>query len=897
MVTNNSINLKDSGITAYDGAGIFHGRTLAPPAEGITISNADGVSGNPTFALANDLAALEGLVTTGIAARTGTSTWETRTLTAGTGVSISNADGVSGNPTISATTDIATTYTTDSGTATAASHNLNVLGTSAQGLTSSASGDTITLTMANADSVQKGVASFDNTNFSCTAGNVTSNAMTVTAGTGLSGGGSFNLGGSVSVALSTPVSVSNGGTGASTLGSHGVLYGNGTGAVGVTTAGTDGQVFLGGTSSAPAFATLTGSNGITYTPGTNSLNIGNSNIPNSALQNSSITLSNGAGISISGSPVSLGGTATISASASVPTTFNADSGSATPALNALTLAGTSAQGLSTSATGSTVTFTNADWTTTQKGVGTLATNAETIAGSLTTKAITPDDLKAKLGAQTTHGLPIGASSTSALTWTANPTAGQLLIGVGSGSDPALGTLTQPAAGLTITNGSGTITFALANDLAAVEGLSTTGLATRTATDTWTTRTVAASTGISVSNGDGVSGNPTVSADFSAQAAGSTAVVTLGTSGNTILVENRAWTTRYIVDPSSSAGTRGTYTTISAAITQAVADGAANATPKTIFIREGTYAENVANAAGIKLVGYIEPNFASAASQANTGVIINGTMTFASGGYNWFDSIYFNNASNFTFNNNVIQFKNCVVGAFTQSDATVITAIDSTLNGTITLSGTSSSAITGLNCSLGTVTHSGSAKTTFYGGGLFGTYTMSNSSAACTWYNGGFSSQTMFNGTSGTVNLFNCCASNTTGIICGGSITANMGGLTIPARSATSTAIYSSTNTKGLYQSLCGNIYLARRVAGDITVTSKDYYLGVTDTTSARTVTLPTTSTTVSPDQVFIIKDESGGALTHNITLACTVDGVVNPKIITNYGSFRIIWNGSTYFSF
>lgn len=50
---------------------------------------------------------------------------------------------------------------------------------------------------------------------------------------------------------------------------------------------------------------------------------------------------------------------------------------------------------------------------------------------------------------------------------------------------------------------------LDGDLTAVANLSTNGLITRTASNTMTTRSVAAGTGISVSNGDGVLGNPTV----------------------------------------------------------------------------------------------------------------------------------------------------------------------------------------------------------------------------------------------------------------------------------------------------------------------------------------------------------------------------------------------------
>jgi hypothetical protein len=78
--------------------------------------------------------------------------------------------------------------------------------------------------------------------------------------------------------------VAGGGTGATTFTSNGVLLGNTTSAVTATAAGTDGQLLIGSSAGAPAFATVTGTGGITFTTGNNSLAI-NMTVP--------ITVSNG----------------------------------------------------------------------------------------------------------------------------------------------------------------------------------------------------------------------------------------------------------------------------------------------------------------------------------------------------------------------------------------------------------------------------------------------------------------------------------------------------------------------------------------------------------------------------------------------------------------------------
>lgn len=92
-----------------------------------------------------------------------------------------------------------------------------------------------------------------------------------------SSGGSLtvsNGSNTIDLSITAPVSVANGGTGATTLTDHGVLVGSGTAAVTPLAVGTNGQVLVGSTGADPVFATITSSDGsITVTGGAGSLDL------------------------------------------------------------------------------------------------------------------------------------------------------------------------------------------------------------------------------------------------------------------------------------------------------------------------------------------------------------------------------------------------------------------------------------------------------------------------------------------------------------------------------------------------------------------------------------------------------------------------------------------------
>lgn len=118
-------------------------------------------------------------------------------------------------------------------------------------------------------------------------------------------------------------------------------------------------------------------------------------------------------------------------------------------------------------------------------------------------------------------------------------------------------------------------------------------------------------------------------------------------------------------------------------------------------------------------------------------------------------------------------------------------------------------------------------------------------------------------------------------------------------------VESDTSTNALFvdaglntvQQGAGQAWAVASSAGSPSLSSSNMYMGITDTSSARTVSLPASASCVQ-GQVFIVKDESGAAGTNNITIdadgADTIDGAGDTPINTNFGSKTLILRGTNW---
>ncbi len=222
--------------------------------------------------------------------------------------------------------------------------------------------------------------------------------------------------------LSTPVSVAHGGTGVASLTNHGVLLGQAAAGIAATAVGATNTVLLGNTNADPSFG----------------------QVPNAALANSAITLNNGNNISVTGSPVSLGSSASIAISG---TTNNAvQVGNASGSLTSLSV-GSNGQ-LLVGSTGASPSF-----VTPTVGTGlTLTSNATTLQYGLSTPVSVALGGTGAAAVTAYAVLCGGATNTAPLQSIASVgTAGQVLTSNGAGELPIFQTLPVRTATVKLTS--------------------------------------------------------------------------------------------------------------------------------------------------------------------------------------------------------------------------------------------------------------------------------------------------------------------------------------------------------------------------------------------------------------------------------------------------------------
>lgn len=400
-----------------------------------------------------------------------------------------------------------------------------------------------------------------------------------------------------------------------------------------------------------------------------------------------------------------------------------------------------------------------------------------------------------------------------------------------------------------------------------------------------------------------------------QYASTTHVMDAIASGSTVSMENRAWETQYVVDPSSTAGLRGTFTTIQAAINQAVTDGMLYTNPKKVYIRTGTYTENLTIPGGTMLVG---ETFGSPTGGVITPAptVISGVHTLSGNAVCAFNNLTFNNlgGSADTFSGGTIDlcyFDNCL--------------LQSTSSGNHVNCVSANSYFRFQNCS-------------FVNTGDQTCFTASDASAHIYLDNCVFAQPAAF-AWAGDVNLYQCqgvgavvlaatslltalytiFTSSASYVISGTGATASSilycyfptgpalantvnpaitfannscGSTTIPSQ-----ILYQAGSSFDCVKSQQGNIIKSVTTATNHNVDTNDFYIGVTSTAAPRSIFFDQVA---SPDQIYIVKDESGGAGTNAITLTTsggtiTFDGVTSFVLNNDYGSVTLKFDGTNYF--
>lgn len=402
----------------------------------------------------------------------------------------------------------------------------------------------------------------------------------------------------------------------------------------------------------------------------------------------------------------------------------------------------------------------------------------------------------------------------------------------------------------------------------------------------------------------------------------------GAATGDLLVEHRAWLTPFVVDPSTTVGARGTFSTIAAALTAAVSG-------QTIFIRPGSYTENLTLKAGVNLCAFLCDAY-------TPNVTIIGTCTMTASGTVTISGIRLQTNSSFLLavtgtNPSIVNLVNCYLNCTNNTGITDTSSGLSSIrlyncNGNLGTTGitlfvsTSNGTIYLYECN---ITNSGNSTTASSkdGNAIYMYYTnfepllsLTSSGAAYLFYTsvnmgpldtailnntgisktgsvgisvknsrvGGGSATAITLGSGTTSYLSDSLISSSNASTISGAGTVFTGGLTYSNTSlnaVTTQNVYTRNNDRVVIKSPGSYPYVP--LAQDSVI--------LVDTSSARSIT-----PAASPirGQMHRIKDSVGSAAANNITItpsSATIDGAASFVININYGSVDIVSDGANWF--
>lgn len=417
-----------------------------------------------------------------------------------------------------------------------------------------------------------------------------------------------------------------------------------------------------------------------------------------------------------------------------------------------------------------------------------------------------------------------------------------------------------------------------------------------------------------------------------QASTTPVMFTIG-SGSTINIEDRTWTTSLVVDPSATVGLRGTFQTITAAL-------AAASSGQTIFIRRGTYTENLTLKAGVNLAAYdcdaqnalvviegdISATFAGACSICGIKFVASGIST-----------AFLMSGANAT----IVNLINCYLNVTAVGIGAIATSVSNaasrlnliSCNGDLATTSTSiyrqtgtgtiniyncnflnsGSSVTSNNTLSGFTNIYSSSFTNGIGNQTDGITQIFDSSvitpnASCISNNsnsGGTLTCSNCYLSSGTASAVDCAGTNSIMTVINSTLNTSNANAIARSSGATPTIRYGNLTFNGTSSVIDSTLIQIPLISSNdaVQIKTPGAYPYTTipqdgvilvDSSSARTI-VPLASPTTG--QMHRIKDNVGSAAANNITITPSgknIDGVASYVIATNYGSVDIVYNGTEW---